>query len=279
MRGDDLDNDILIEQGGSADAFDITGLNGTDIILNGSYYGSGPVTAYGVTGNMQFKMADGNDVVTLSSVEVLGNLRFDGGAGSNSLITDPSIVYGSSSVKNRDGLDMFLLADTTVNGSVGINNGRGGSVTTITNSSTVWGKLAVKNKGGHDIFVLRDSEAKSSVKIDNYQECVARSAVELHRSAVALDELIALLRNHLPLNRRRKKPKLLPHIGRPRVYEVLPLLHVVDRGEQQEKDEDNAADVEGHLPVNAVPAVPHGAPSPMQSPARENLLCPCLGPQ
>lgn len=94
ITGDADDNEIEITQVGVGEFQIASGTSATTI--NG---GAGPVVFQGVTKDLKFAMGEGDDSVTLTDLNIAGNLTFDGGNGANTLTTENLAVTKAVTVK------------------------------------------------------------------------------------------------------------------------------------------------------------------------------------
>lgn len=115
-----LNDQVITIVGGAAGSVTVAGV-GTTVTGAGFYSG---VTA------IKIDLKLGNDQATLTNVLITGALTYLGGDGNNNLILDGAAAhtYGSISVTNGDGADLFRFTgtgDLAVTGAVTISNGEG----------------------------------------------------------------------------------------------------------------------------------------------------------
>lgn len=136
-----------------------------------------PFSTPGGVKNIVVKMLAGNDTVTFDNsvpIDVLGNLKIDGGNGANSVLTTDLKVeknFAITNGTNTAGSDQSYLTNLSVGGNLSIKNGDGDTYTVIQRSSagasTIHGNVKVTNGDGQDLFVLRDTNVGGNVKVNN----------------------------------------------------------------------------------------------------------------
>jgi len=140
ITGDALDNDIRLQM--TATGAIITGLNGTQIKVNGNVGASGTIT--GDIKHIHARLLAGNDTVAIDAAlpfALSGNATFDLGAGNNrlDLATAAALnIGGNLAVRAAAGADTInvsggLAAGSTVTGNASILLGTGGSSVNIQN--------------------------------------------------------------------------------------------------------------------------------------------------
>jgi hypothetical protein len=149
VQGDELDNKILITAGADAGSFVVTGLDGTNIILNGDP----PVSEVTVADvrNARIRMGDGNDLVAVAGASLryvsigtgAGDDRVlvgtDGGAPElvGELPTDLSVAARSLRVFTDGDNDEVAVDDTSVRHQLAIQTGDGDDTASLGSTAAV----------------------------------------------------------------------------------------------------------------------------------------------
>lgn len=181
--GDNNDNDVTF-QGDAGDKTHFT------LISSGTINNlPSPFDSPSGVKNIVVKMLDGVDVVVFGNavaIDLLGNLKIDGGNGANSLSTNSLTVEKNFSITNgtnSTGTDTSSLVNLIVGGSLTIKNGDGDSSTTIqrasTGASTIKHNLTMTNGAGQDEFFLTDTNVKGNVTINDGHASAGGTAGEV----------------------------------------------------------------------------------------------------
>ena len=132
IRGDEADNSISIAAGAEAGAYVITGLAtaGGDTTING-----GPDTIFnatGVTGDIDVRLRDGDDVLAMGALDVAEDLKIGMGDGGDTVtLTTGLTVAGELSIKT-DGGDDTITATGVSAASAQVNAGSGDDTVSLT---------------------------------------------------------------------------------------------------------------------------------------------------
>ena len=161
IRGDAAANAIVLDQAGlSANQVRISGAGGTTI--NGL---AGPVVLSGVTGGVGIRMGAGDDSVTMSNLNLPGNVSVYGQGGANTLTLNNVHVAISLSINNSATLSTTTtIANVTVGKDLLIRPGtRGANV--VLQSVEVQRNTGIISGAGADIFTIGDSIFHGPVKL------------------------------------------------------------------------------------------------------------------
>jgi hypothetical protein len=135
IRGDELDNKIMITAGADPGAFVVTGLDGTTVHEQGQPPGTDPVSVTGVR-NIRAGLGDGNDLLAIVGANVGGGIAIRAGAGEDRVLigtgadaselagqlpADVSVsVHGPVQIGTAGGNDQIAVDDAMIGGRLGI---------------------------------------------------------------------------------------------------------------------------------------------------------------
>ncbi len=127
--------------------------------------------------NIVVKMLGGADTVTFGNtvpIDVLGNVKIDGGSEANAVVTTDLTVERTCTITNgtnATGTDTAFLTNLDVGGRLTILNGDGDTSIQIRRDSpgvsTIKSNLTVTNGTGQDEFFLTDTNVGGNLKINN----------------------------------------------------------------------------------------------------------------
>ena len=160
IRGDAGNNEILVEQGASADQFNVTGQDTTTV--NGR---AGVQVFNSVNDDIRIRMRRGDDIVTIDAVDVPDDLRVNTGAGIDVVTIQNGFQIGDDLNINTRGGDDEVISDTaTVNDRTRIRTGRGADNVRLS-EATIHGECRIISGGGHDVVMVMASELKDLLLI------------------------------------------------------------------------------------------------------------------
>jgi hypothetical protein len=135
IKGDDFTNGITITAGATAGTVVVTGVNAGGSATNVNGVSNGAVTLSGFTDDLKISMKGGDDVVSITDLEVSGNVKIKGGRGSDMIMIDGATVSAKFKIDLCDGDDSLSVSNTHVTGKTKIEGKDGHDDVTIEGST------------------------------------------------------------------------------------------------------------------------------------------------
>lgn len=145
LQGDNLGNEVRVSQAANG-TVTVRGLNGTTV------NGLAQVTYAGaVLNKVEANLEGGNDVLTIGSLNVAGDVFVQAGEGNDRVVLNGTISGSLISVSGGLGADTVRLADVNVLGDVNVNT-EDGAGTILFQNATVDGSVSAISLDANDII-------------------------------------------------------------------------------------------------------------------------------
>jgi len=166
LKGDADANTLTIDQAGLAsDQLRVTGTGTTTV--NG---GAVPLV-FDVTGGLQVDLGNGDDALTIDTVELTGTLKIKMGAGANTVAIANGTVHGAVSIDLGSGDNVLQFCTGTVDGALSIKVGAGtGATRSATCDATVSANgsaLVINSVEVQKAVVLKGSKKSEKVTVQD----------------------------------------------------------------------------------------------------------------
>lgn len=178
IDGDNLDNDILLDQAGLGPGeFRVSsGPDATEI--NGQ---AGPLVFDGVTSAIHVRLSGGDDIVAFQDSQCPQRVLIDGGQGNNTASALSSDFEGDLLIKNRNGNSLVQLDDVALGRNLIIRNGNGSNETSL--QGFFGGNILISNGNGTSLLDVADSTVYGRV-----------NAISRNADSVSIFENVAVIR-------------------------------------------------------------------------------------